>query len=170
MILVNGQNPLLLVNIPPPEMPVLQYLYGMMQEQYPKIYFYRRLVQAKLFIDTHYAESIDLDNIANEACFSKFHFIRQFKSIYRKTPHQYLIAVRMEKARELLKKGHPVTDTCYAVGFESVSTFSGLFKRLTGLSPSLYLAQQQQLKERIRQSPFSYVPGCFAHQKGWLQE
>jgi hypothetical protein len=38
-------------------------------EEYPKIYLYRRIVQAKLFIDSHYAEKIDLDNISDEAYF-----------------------------------------------------------------------------------------------------
>jgi len=47
----------------------------MINEQYPKLYFYRRLVQAKLFIDTHYADKIDLSNIADEAYFSNL--IRQ---------------------------------------------------------------------------------------------
>ncbi|WP_143305969.1 helix-turn-helix domain-containing protein [Chitinophaga vietnamensis] len=141
-----------------------------MQEQYPKIYFYRRLVQAKLFIDAHFAEPIDLDNIADEACFSKFHFIRQFKSIYGQTPHQYLITVRMEKALELLKAGHSVSDTCYTVGFESISSFSGLFKRMQGLTPSQYLAQQDRRKSQMLESPLSFVPACFAYKNGWLKE
>ena len=41
----------------------------MTEHPYPKLYFYKRLVQAKLFIDSHYAEPIDLDNIADEAFF-----------------------------------------------------------------------------------------------------
>ena len=41
----------------------------MINELYPKIYLYRRLVQAKLFIDNHYADQIDLGNIADEAYF-----------------------------------------------------------------------------------------------------
>ncbi|MFN2440773.1 MAG: helix-turn-helix transcriptional regulator, partial [Chitinophagaceae bacterium] len=57
-----------------------------MTANYPKIYLYRRIVRAKLFIDDNYSENIDLDNIADEACFSKFHFARQFKKIYSKTP------------------------------------------------------------------------------------
>src|SRR5690242_13126822 len=97
---------------------------SMEDSQYPKMYLYRRLVQAKLFIDTHYAEPIDLDNIADEANFSKFHFIKQFKNIYHKTPHQYLISVRIGKAMELLKAGTPVSIVCYAVGFESLGSFS----------------------------------------------
>lgn len=141
-----------------------------MNEQYPKIYWYRRLVQAKLFIDTHYTDNIDLGNIADEAYFSKFHFIRQFKSIYRKTPHQYLIFVRMEKAMELLKRGIPVSEVCYTVGFESLSSFSGLFKRTVGMAPSTYLLQQQKIKAQIVKSPLAFIPACFAEKSGWTEK
>ena len=142
----------------------------MSSQAYPRMYLYRRLVQAKLFIDMHYAEPIDLDAIADEAYFSKFHFIKQFKSIYHRTPHQYLIHVRVEKARQLLNSGTPVTDACYAVGFESLPSFSGLFKRVTGMSPSAYLAQQQDLKARVAEAPLTFIPGCFAHSRGWIKK
>ena len=112
---------------------------------YPRVYLYRRIVRAKLFIDNNYSENIDLDNIADEAFFSKFHFIRQFKKFYGKTPHQYLIVVRIEKAMELLRTDIPVSEVCYAVGFESLGSFSGLFKRIVGLTPSAYLLHQQQI-------------------------
>jgi AraC-like DNA-binding protein len=142
----------------------------MINEQYPKIYLYRRLVQAKLFIDAHYADRIDLGNIADEAYFSKFHFIRTFKNIYRKTPHQYLIFVRIEKAMELLKTGAPVSEVCYAVGFESLSSFSGLFKRMVGKTPSEYLIGHQKIKAQIARSPLNFIPGCFAEKSGWLKK
>ena len=142
----------------------------MVNEQYPKIYLYRRLVQAKLFIDAHYADNIDLDTIADEAYFSKFHFIRQFKNIYRKTPHQYLIFVRIEKALELLKTDIPVSEVCYAIGFESLSSFSRLFKRIVGIAPSTYLVQQQLIKTQIVESPLTFIPGCFAEKYGWLEK
>jgi len=140
-----------------------------MAGQLPKIYLYRRLVQAKLFIDKNYHEAIDLNDIADEACFSKYHFIRQFKNIYGKTPHQYLIKVRVENARLLLKKGIAVADVCYAVGFDSVSSFSALFKKVTSCSPANY--QQTQLKRQaaMQQSPLKFIPGCFAQEKEWLQ-
>ena len=136
---------------------------------YPKVYLYRRIVQAKLFIDTHYADKIDLDNISDEACFSKFHFIRLFKSIYGKTPHQYLTAVRIAKAQELLRAAHPVSEVCFLVGFDSLTSFSGLFKRITGELPSACLAREQQLASAIRKSPFAFIPGCYIHQNGWLE-
>ena len=139
-------------------------------ENYPKIYLYRRIVQAKLFIDNNCSENIDLDNIADEAYFSKFHFIRQFKKIYGKTPHQYLTLVRIEKSMQLLRTETPVTEVCFSVGFESLSSFSGLFKRIVGLTPSAYQTQQLQIKAQILQTPLKFIPGCFAEKKGWTKK
>lgn len=139
----------------------------MRAEQYPKVYLYKRIVQAKLFIDNNYAEKIDLDNIADEAYFSKFHFVRLFKKIYGKTPHQYLTFVRIGKAMQLLRTSIPVTEVCYAVGFETLSAFGSLFKRIVGLSPSAFQEEQQQLKIQIINTPLKFVPGCFIHQHGW---
>jgi len=141
----------------------------MTTEHYPKVYLYRRIVHAKLFIDSRYSDNVDIDNIADEAYFSKFHFIRLFKKIYGKTPHQYLIFVRIEKATELLKTDIPVSEACYAVGFESLSSFSGLFKRIVGIAPSVYLTQQRNLKAEVLHTPLKFVPGCFASQHGWAK-
>jgi AraC-like DNA-binding protein len=142
----------------------------MSKEEYQKVYLYRRIVQAKLFIDHNYGGNIDVDNIADEAFFSKFHFIRLFKKIYGKTPHQYLTFVRIEKAMELLQEDKCVSEACNSVGFESLSSFSGLFKRFVGVTPSAFLAQQQQRKLQISKTPLLFVPGCFAYQHGWTEE
>ena len=134
-------------------------------ESYPKIYLYKRIVQAKLFIDNHYAEKIDLDNISDEAYFSKFHFIRLFKKIYGKAPHQYLTYVRVEKAKDLLKTETSIADVCYSVGFESISSFTGLFKRYAHKTPSQYQQQELQRKEEMLASPLKFVPNCFIEAK-----
>ncbi len=139
----------------------------MTKEQYPKFYLYQRIVQAKLFIDNNYADNIDLNNISDEAYFSKFHFIRLFKKVYGKTLHQYLTFVRIEKATLLLRAGIPVSEVCYAVGFESLSSFGSLFKRIVGASPSVFLEEQQQMKIQILKTPLKFVPGCFISQNGW---
>jgi AraC-like DNA-binding protein len=134
---------------------------------YPKMYLYRRVVQAKLFIDVHYHGPLNLDDIADEAYFSKFHFIRLFKATYGKTPHQYLIAVRIDNAQRLLKSGVPVTDVCYAIGFDSLSSFSALFKRMVKQSPSAW--QQAELKRdaEMKKAPQNFIPNCFAEMNGW---
>jgi AraC-like DNA-binding protein len=141
-----------------------------LQLEYPKVYLYRQIVQAKLFIDNNYPDNIDLENIASEAHFSKYHFTRLFKSIYRKAPHQYLTTVRIEKAMELLRTGRPVSEVCYSVGFESLSSFSGLFKRMVGISPSQYLLKQQKIKAQILKAPLNFIPGCFAEKNGWTKK
>ena len=136
-------------------------------EEYPKIYLYRRIVQAKLFIDKNYAANPELENIADEAYFSKYHFIRLFRSVYGKTPHQYLIHVRIQKAIELLAEGETVSDVCFSIGFESISSFSTLFKKVTGLKPSIYLAQKKEMKSKLFLTPLQFIPGCFAEKSGW---
>ena len=100
-----------------------------MLKTYPKYFLYQRIVQAKLFMDTHFSESLDLGNIADEACFSKFHLIRLFKTIYGKTPHQYLIQVRIDNSKLFLRSGCTVAETCFEVGFDSVTSFTSLFKK-----------------------------------------
>jgi AraC-like DNA-binding protein len=137
---------------------------------YPKAYLFKRLVQAKLFIDQHFAETLDLNNIADEAIFSKFHFIRLFKSVYGKTPHQYLIYVRIENAKKLLQTGASIAETCDAVGFESTTSFTGLFKKLNGVSPSAYRDSFAQRQEAIKNDPLQFIPNCFAENKGWSQK
>ena len=134
----------------------------MIKADYPKMYLYKRLVQAKLFMDHHYAEEIDLNKISDEACFSKFHFIRLFKSVYGKTPKQYLADVRIEKAMHLLMNDMHVNEACEKVGFESITSFTTLFKKHTGCSPAAWRKEILfQQKERTRQ-PLRYIPGCFS--------
>ncbi|MFC0185580.1 AraC-type DNA-binding protein [Pseudarcicella hirudinis] len=139
----------------------------MTPEQYPRIYLYRRIVQAKVFIDKYYLQKIDLDNISDEAYFSKYHFIRLFKSIYGKTPHQYLTTVRIEHAKQLLQQGNSVTEVCFSVGYDSVSTFSSLFTKITGKTPSGYLNYHKQRKQEIQSEPLAFVPKCYAFMHGW---
>lgn len=143
------------------------------QEQhysYPRLYFYRRIVQAKLFIDQHYTENIELYGMADEAHYSRFHFIRKFKEVYQRTPHQYLIFVRIENAMKLLSSGMSVAAVCEAVGFEELSSFSRLFKRRVGINPSVYLSRQQALLKQKSESPLTLVPHCFAYQYGWVKK
>ncbi len=139
------------------------------QEAYPKVYLYRRVVKAKLYIDQNYMKNIDVHNISDEAYFSKFHFIRLFKQSYGRTPHQYLTFVRIEKAKELLKDNTPVSDVCFSLGFKSLSSFSGLFKKLVGLTPSDFMAQHQKRKMEQAKAPLRFVPACFVSNHGWAE-
>jgi AraC-like DNA-binding protein len=130
-------------------------------DSYPKQYLYRRVVRAKLFIDAHFSSAIDLDNIADEACFSKFHFTRLFKMIYGKTPHQYLTDVRINAGKELLAANNPVARVCYSVGFDSISSFTGLFRRRVGMTPAAFQHAALARLTETMDKPLKFVPNCF---------
>ena len=139
----------------------------MEKDLYPKMYLYRRIVQSKLFIDSNYSTAINLDAIADEATFSKFHFMRLFKKTYGKTPHQYLTNVRIGKAKQLLRTTMLASEVCYAVGFDSITSFTSLFKKITGQTPSVFQLQQAARRADIKTKPLNFIPNCFAEMKGW---
>lgn len=134
-----------------------------------KIYLYQRIVKAKLFIDNNYFNPLNLNNISDEAHFSKYHFIRLFKLLYGKTPNNYLIQVRMDHARTLLAKGHTVVETSMQVGFDSPTSFAGTFKKYFGMTPSEYRRAQEVKRKTIKTNPFLFIPNCFAETHGWTK-
>jgi len=131
---------------------------------------YQHLVQAKLFMDQHYDSGIDLDSIAARAFFSKFHFIRVFRSVYGKTPNQYLASVRIEQAKERLKNGCTIVDACWQVGFHSPGSFKALFKRMTHLTPGAYQKKQMDLKKTMNASPGKFIPVCLLRKKSNFED
>ena len=97
---------------------------------------YRRLHRARDFIASCYAENVTVDDVARVATLSRFHLHRAFKRAFGVTPMQMLQSRRLEIARNLLARGTSVTETCHAVGFESIGSFSTLFRRRFGHPPS----------------------------------
>lgn len=102
------------------------------------MYLYKRIEDAKILIDRNYPDKIDLAHIAKKVYLSKYHFLRLFKEAYGISPYQYLTAKRIEAAKKLLLTGLSVSHTCKEVGFESVHSFSHLFKKYTGTSPGAF--------------------------------
>ncbi|MEP7371921.1 MAG: AraC family transcriptional regulator [Chitinophagaceae bacterium] len=135
------------------------------EEHFSKDYLYPRIIRAKLFIDNFYDNPIDLDAVAEEAHFSKFHFIRLFKTTYGKTPHQYLISVRIEKAKLFLRTSAPVSCICFWVGFYSPSSFTGLFKRMTGFTPSAFQNKERKPKSVAGKISIQYHPLYFSRKE-----
>lgn len=106
---------------------------------------YKRLFVAREFIEDNASENVlTIGDMAKEACLSKFHFLEKFKELYGITPHQYLIELKTKKAYQLLqKRQRSVAEVCYAVGFESISSFSCLFKKKFGIFPSAMLKESK---------------------------
>jgi AraC-like DNA-binding protein len=103
---------------------------------YPNEDITARVIQAKRYIDRHYYLALSLDKMAGEVFLSKFHFIRIYRKYYGTTPYAYLKEVRLAKAKELLRSGMPIKDVCYAVGFDSIPSFTRLYKEWAGASPA----------------------------------
>lgn len=120
-----------------------------------------RLTRARRFIADHHHEALDLDAIARRACLSRFHFQREFKRTFDETPHQYLTRVRIDRARELLETSdQSVTNICLEVGFQSLGSFSSLFRKRVGHAPARYRASWVQVVDTL-QPPSAVVPACF---------
>ncbi|HEX7028563.1 MAG TPA: AraC family transcriptional regulator, partial [Gammaproteobacteria bacterium] len=97
-----------------------------------------QLRRALDYIDSHLHEEISLEIMASLTGLTSYHFLRLFKRSTGKTPLQFIIHARMEKAKELLAARVSVTYVAMDVGYESVSHFITLFKRHTGVTPLEY--------------------------------
>ena len=123
---------------------------------------YERLTRARKFIDESYQLPLDLREISKQACLSRYHFLRLFRDTFETTPHQYLIQKRIERAKELLRRRSlSVTDVCFEVGFESLGSFSSLFRRCVGDAPRNY--RQRELESLKK------IPGCYLMMFGICQ-
>ena len=87
--------------------------------------------------------NIDIAQIALENGMSQKKFRSVFKSIMKKTPKEYIIGCKIEKAKELLQTGrYQVSEVAYMLGYDDVFYFSKLFKRKTGTSPKNYIGKR----------------------------
>lgn len=97
---------------------------------------YRRLHHARDYMDSCFGENLSVAQVARVACLSPYHFHRAFRQAFGETPMRHLQARRLRAACRLLSAtDRPVTTIGQDVGFESLGTFSWLFRKRFGLSP-----------------------------------
>jgi AraC family transcriptional regulator len=100
---------------------------------------YRRLLRGRDFMLASMQDAVALKDIASAACLSPFHFHRSFTLAFRETPHQYLTRQRLAVAARLLRRTKmSITGIGLEVGFEATSSFSDLFRRHYGMTPSQF--------------------------------
>jgi AraC-like DNA-binding protein len=115
---------------------------------------FRRLCHARERLQQLDDPAPTIDELARELRISPFHFIRQFETVFGVTPHQYRIQARLDRAKHLLAaRDLSVTDVCMEVGFSSLGSFSTLFTRRFGESPSAF---------RRRVQATDLTPGCLS--------
>jgi AraC family transcriptional regulator len=106
-----------------------------------RVEVYKRLVHSLNYMHSYYTTELSLDELCDIACLSKFHYLRLFKSVFHQTPYQYLIHLRLEKAKALLQHTLvPVTEISVTMGFQNITSFSRLFQQRYQYSPSNYRA------------------------------
>ena len=118
------------------------------------------LRRARDLADRHYADPLDLDELAATAGVSKYHFLRCFAATYGRTPALYLAERRIERAQDLLRATNlTVTEVCMLVGYTSLGSFSSRFRELVGVAPSQYQA-------RFASTGAPRIPGCYVFMHG----
>ncbi len=100
---------------------------------------FRRLTVARSIIEASLDQALSLERIADEACLSPYHLHRLFARVFGETPHRYAVRRRLDRAKRLLiHTGMPVTEICLESGFQSLGSFSALFRKQTGASPQQF--------------------------------
>jgi AraC family transcriptional regulator len=92
------------------------------------------------YIDSRMADNLSLIELASIVGISQYYFSRLFKQSTGLTPHQYIIQRRVERAKQLLRRGdRNIADVAHAVGFSDQSHLTYHFKRILGITPRVML-------------------------------
>ena len=94
-----------------------------------------------------------IHDIAQISGYSKYHFCSRFKALTGMTYMHYLNTVRVSKACIMLRSGESVQNVCRNCGFENVSHFIQLFKRIQHITPHQYAVQVRTLNESENDLP-----------------
>ncbi len=122
----------------------------------PSPHLQRRIREVQTFLAANLDRDVDLQTIAREASLSPYYFTRQFTAYVGVPPYRYLIGLRIERARQLLRETElTVTQICHRVGFNSLSHFTTTFRQHTGVSPSAYRRRRDWEQDAHRFSPIT---------------
>jgi AraC-like DNA-binding protein len=105
--------------------------------------------KARKFIEEHSGEELSLRKVAKTANISANHLSEKFKQVTGVNFVDYIALTRFEKACHLLLNSNlRISEIAFAVGFQSLSQFNRVFKKLSGKSPSAYRAANRERKRR----------------------
>lgn len=96
------------------------------------------------YIHDHLSEKLSLPALSELVGLSPYYFARQFKQTTGTSPHQYILGLRIEQAKQQLLRGASLAQMTEQLGFADQSHLSRSFKRVTGLSPQAFLAEHRK--------------------------
>ena len=99
--------------------------------------------KARAYIDTHYAEDISRQSLAERFFVTSDHLSHLFNRETGLSIPDYLTRTRVEQAKRLLLQGKTVSEAAQAVGYDNFAYFSTVFKKLEGVTPSEYRKARQ---------------------------
>jgi len=121
-----------------------------------------RLYRSREFLAESFDQRVRLSDAARQACLSPFHYHRMFVRAFGETPHDFLTRRRIDRAKQLLARDVcPVTEVCLAVGYESLGSFSSLFRSVVGRSPSEYRQSLRRVFPVLQLTPYRFIPACY---------
>lgn len=124
----------------------LIHKYGLEREEdieFSKSFTSRHYKRVLEFIANHFGSNVTLEDLAAQAGISPYHFSRLFKQTIGQSPHQYLMAYRIERARNMLADPErPMIDIAHVCGFSDQAHFSRVFKQIQGETPKSWRKRQ----------------------------
>ncbi|MEN8155276.1 MAG: AraC family transcriptional regulator [Acidobacteriota bacterium] len=99
----------------------------------------KHIKKVKEYLDQNYEQEISLDLLSELTGLSPYYLLRLFKKEVGATPHVYLTQQRINKAKQFLTLGDPISDVAYKTGFVDQSHFTNRFKNIIGITPGQYL-------------------------------
>ena len=99
----------------------------------------RRLFRVLDYVEENLEGDLTIDRMASIACLSSAHFARAFKQAVGQSPHHYVSAKRLDRAKALLQQGdRPLVEIGLALGFSCQANFTRAFKQVTGQAPGQF--------------------------------
>jgi AraC-like DNA-binding protein len=123
---------------------------------------FRRLCRSRDWLAVRIDEPVRLADAAREACLSPFHYHRLFAHTFGETSHEFITKLRIDRAKRLLARDRlQVTEVCLAVGYESLGSFSTLFRTMVGYSPAAYQRAIRRIFPVPQLAVYRFVPNCY---------
>jgi AraC-like DNA-binding protein len=99
-------------------------------KKHTKEELFRRISLAKDYLADNFREKINIDDLANMACLSKYHFLRSFKEFYGQTPYQFLLNHKLHEAKQLQTKGYSINEISLITGFSDPKNLRKALKKI----------------------------------------
>ena len=124
---------------------------------------YKKICLGRDYLQEHFSDSFSLTEVAKYSCMSQYHFSRVFTNVFGESPNTFVARLRIEKAKKMLiTEKFSIGEICESVGYFSIGSFSSLFRKKVGMSPTQYRRKLWSLSSEPLSYPMQSIPLCYA--------